>query len=267
MLTDFEKWYFDLRGYFVIKGAVPKEDIKEMISHAESWFDSKNILPDPISSNFDGSAAKLLYNFHYVEKVFERLVLNKNILRFINGIQNGNSRVYDVILAKSTRQETETVLHSGFEGGFQDPNQQFVVANNSLFASFVNVGVSLVDIPNHLGFTCLPGSHKGNFKIPEDITLYDDPPTVVNVPVNAGDVIVFTPLLRHGAKAWTEEYARYTVFMRFIFAKQFHSNESYRWPPYDHLKENISTELFQLESRDHGQRDRLNEYLKKNKIF
>ena len=263
MLTDFEKWYFDLRGYFVIKGAVPKEDIKEMISHAESWFDSKNRLPDPISSNFDGSAAKLLYNFHYVEKVFERLVLNKNILRFINGIQNGNSRVYDVLLSKSTQQESDTELHSGFEGGFQDPNQQFIIANNNIFASFVNVGVSLVDIPNHLGFTCLPGSHKGNFKIPGDITLYDDPPTVVNVPVNAGDVIVFTPLLRHGARAWTEKYARYTVFMRFIFAKQFHSNESDRWPPYDHLKENISTELFQLESRDHGQRDRLNEYLKK----
>ena len=266
MLTDFEKWYFDLRGYFVLKDVVSKKDIKAMINHAESWFSSENDLPSPITSNFNGSAAKFLYNFHYAEEIFERLVLNKNILRFINGIQKGNSRVYDVILAKSTRQETETVLHSGFEGGFQDPNQQFVVANNSLFASFVNVGVSLVDIPNHLGFTCLPGSHKGNFKIPEDITLYDDPPTVVNVPVNSGDVIVFTPLLRHGAKAWTEEYARYTVFMRFIFAKQFHSNDSDRWPPYEDYKGNISDELYQLESRDDGKRHELNNYLEYNNI-
>ena len=109
---------------------------------------------------------KFIYNFHYVEKVFEDLLLNEKILRFINGIQKENTRVFDVVLAKTTKEDSETTLHSGFEGGFQEPNQQFVVANDDLFASFVNVGVSLVDIPGHLGFTCLPGSHKGNFKIP-----------------------------------------------------------------------------------------------------
>ena len=86
----------------------------------------------------------------------------------------------DVVLAKSTKNDSETKLHSGFEGGFQDPNQQFVVANNDLFASFVNVSVSLVDIPDNSGFTCLPGSHKGNFKIPKNIKLHDGSPTVVN---------------------------------------------------------------------------------------
>ena len=251
-LNDFEKWYFDLKGYFVIKNAVSKKDINEMRQIANSWFDSSENLPDLIQKDFNKTTAKFLYNFHYVEKSFENLVLNKKILRFINGIQKNNTRVYDVVLAKSTKEDSETKLHSGFEGGFQDPNQQFVIANNDLFASSVNVSVSLVDIPNNLGFTCLPGSHKGNFKIPKNITLYDDPPTVVNVPIESGDAIVFTPLLRHGSRKWTENFSRYTVSMRFIYAKQFHSRDSDRWSRYEKYKKNISQELYELESRGQG---------------
>ena len=251
-LNDFEKWYFDLKGYFVIKNAVSKKDINEMRQIANSWFDSSDNLPELIQKDFSQATAKFLYNFHYVEKSFENLVLNKKILRFINGIQKNNTRVYDVVLAKSTKEDSETKLHSGFEGGFQDPNQQFVVANNNLFASSVNVSVSLVDIPNNLGFTCLPGSHKGNFKIPKNITLYDDSPTVVNVPIESGDAIVFTPLLRHGLRKWTENFPRYTVSMRFIYAKQFHSSDSDRWSPYKKYKKNISQELYELESRGQG---------------
>lgn len=262
-LSDFEKWYFDLKGFFVIKDAVSKSDVIKMKKFARSWFKSETDLPEPMEKNYEGPTAKFIYNFHYVEKVFEELLLNKKILRFINGIQKENTRVFDVALAKNTKEDSETILHSGFEGGFQEPDQQFVAANNNLFASFVNVGVSLVDTPSNLGFTCLPGSHKGNFKIPSNITLYDDPPIVVNVPINSGDAIVFTPLLRHGARAWTENFSRYTVSMRFIYAKQFHSNDFNLRPPNENYKNSISKELHQLESRDDGKRIELNKYFEK----
>ena len=262
-LNDFEKWFFDLKGFFVIKNVVSKSDAMKMKKLAQSWFKSDMDLPEPMLKNFEGPNAKFIYNFHYVEKVFEELLLNEKILRFINGIQKENTRVFDVVLAKTTKEDSETIFQSGFEGGFQEPNQQFVAANDDLFASFVNVGVSLVDIPNHLGFTCLPGSHKGNFKIPGDINLYDDPPTVLNVPINSGDAIIFTPLLRHGDRAWTENFARYTVFMRFIYAKQFHSNDFNHWVSNENYKDNVSEELYQLESSDDGKRIELNRYLKK----
>ena len=249
-LNDFEKWYFDLKGYFVIKNAVSKNEINKMKKLAKDWFDSSNDLPVPIISNFDAPDAKYLYNFHYVEKVFENLVLNKKIIRFINGIQRENTRVYDVVLAKSTKNNSETFLKGGFEGGFQDPNQQFVVANNDLFASFVNVCVSLVDVPDNLGFTCFPGSHKGNFKFPSNITLYDDPPSVVNIPIKSGDAIIFTPLLRHGNRKWTENFSQYTVLMRFVYAKQFLSNDLDHLRPYKKYKGNISRQLHEIESRN-----------------
>ena len=75
------------RDYFVIKNAVSKKDINKMRQIANSWFDSSDNLPELIQKDFSQATAKFLYNFHYTEEVFENLVLNKKILRFINGIQ------------------------------------------------------------------------------------------------------------------------------------------------------------------------------------
>ena len=66
---------------------------------------------------------------------------------------------------------------------------------------FLNAGVSLVDVPEGNGFVCLPGSHKRNFT--PKLSIYDGPPTVINVPVSAGDAVIFTEALMHGARRWT----------------------------------------------------------------
>ena len=87
------------------------------------------------------------------------------------------------------------------------------------------------------------------------------------MPIESGDAIVFTPLLRHGARKWTENFPRYTVFMRCIYAKQFHSSDFDRWLPHEKFKKNISQELCELESRDQGQRVKLETFLKNNGIF
>ena len=58
------------RVTYVIKNAVSKKDINEMRQIANSWFDSSDNLPELIQKDFSQATAKLLYNFHYVEKVF-----------------------------------------------------------------------------------------------------------------------------------------------------------------------------------------------------
>ncbi|MBT5714165.1 hypothetical protein HOI71_24165, partial [Candidatus Poribacteria bacterium] len=59
------------------------------------------------------------------------------------------------------------------------------------------------------------GSHKSNFAKPEHVDIYSDPPDVDNVPAQAGDVVLFTELLCHGARKWTEPTPRRTVFVRY----------------------------------------------------
>ena len=39
---------------------------------------------------------------------------------------------------------------------------------------------------------------------------------MINVPVRAGDAVIFTEALMHGARRWTLDTPRYTVFNRYI---------------------------------------------------
>ena len=94
------------------------------------------------------------------------------------------------------------------------------------------------------GLLVVVGIILSSIKIPKNVTLYDDPPTVVNVPIKSGDAIIFTPLLRHGTRKWTEDFSQYTVFMRFVYAKQFILNDSKRLLNHEKYKGNISKELY-----------------------
>ena len=37
MLTDKEKWLFDLHGYLVLRRVVPQEDLVHMIARCDAW--------------------------------------------------------------------------------------------------------------------------------------------------------------------------------------------------------------------------------------
>ncbi|MEC7868923.1 MAG: hypothetical protein VYE00_14880, partial [Candidatus Poribacteria bacterium] len=72
------------------------------------------------------------------------------------------------------------------------------------------------------------------------MSIYQGPPTVINVPVDVGDCIVFTEALYHGARRWTEDYPRMTIFNRYM------GNYSGGGPieQYKHL---ISDQVYELE--------------------
>ena len=85
--------------------------------------------------------------------------------------------------------------------------------------------------PGDGGFACIPGSHKANFPIPEDMTtfesgLYDgvDKSLVRWVPCKAGSAVIFTEALCHGASRWTSDRERVTLFYKYNHAgMKFHS--------------------------------------------
>ena len=52
-LNDFEKWFFDLKGFFVIKNVVPKSDAMKMKKLAQSWFKSDMDLPERMLKDFE----------------------------------------------------------------------------------------------------------------------------------------------------------------------------------------------------------------------
>jgi len=192
MLTQEERWYFDLKGYMVVRQAVPDEDVRAMRKQMEIWFEADRngvAFHPPVRTNHTPNKPWWIYNVHYDNEVFQRLTINREILRVTRGLTMNKPRLYDVVANRLTKETDEIELHGGFTGGFREPHVGYQVANEEIFCSFINVAISLVDVPAGAGFVCIPGSHKSNFQYPEDITVNHGPPTVANIAAAAGDVI------------------------------------------------------------------------------
>lgn len=62
---------------------------------------------------------------------------------------------------------------------------------------------ALTDVkPGAGGFCVVPGSHKSNFRLPEEIFSNEGAWPVRRVPMEAGDAVIFSEAVTDGALAW-----------------------------------------------------------------
>lgn len=239
MLKPEEKWFFDHHGFIILRQVVSQEDIQLMIEFGNKWHNmTLEELPPPLTStskqgSYTETIAHWINNIQYGDVVFQRLVLNKEIMRIIIALTRGTPCLVDCALTKNFKTSEDIHFHAS--------GKDYGVENDEPHAGFLNAAISLVDVPEGTGFVCLPGSHKRNFDPPEHISIYDGPPTVINLPVNAGDCVIFTEALYHGAMRWTEEYPRFTIFNRYI------DNGSHGGLPIESHRHLINDEVYELE--------------------
>ena len=76
----------------------------------------------------------------------------------------------------------------------------------------------LADInPGDGGIAVIPGSHKANFKCPEDILLHSaDQEAVRNVASKAGDLVIFLEATLHGSLPWKADHNRRSLLYRYV---------------------------------------------------
>jgi ectoine hydroxylase-related dioxygenase (phytanoyl-CoA dioxygenase family) len=220
MLTDAERWRFDLHGYLVLEQAVAPEDVERMVELCEEWHGlDDDDLPAPLRTYRDASTKpttpRSINLVEYVDEVFQRLVLNRDIMRVVLELTDNAPMHLGCALTRNTRQSDPLAFHGGVSGGLHHPANDYQAADGKVFATFLNAGVSLVDVPPGTGFVCIPGSHKAHFPRPAEVDITAGPPVVDNVSVKAGDVVLFTEALCHGALRWTQETPRRTVFVRY----------------------------------------------------
>ena len=68
------------------------------------------------------------------------------------------------------------------------------------------------------GFACVPGSHKSNFidKLPPDVRSFERRPHyVVQPPLAAGDLLIFTEALIHGTMPWAAAHQRRALLYKY----------------------------------------------------
>lgn len=210
MMTPYEKWHFDLMGYIILRGAVPMEDIARMRQLALEWAAKPDEqLPAPLATYgkpaFDVTKTRPIMHVEYADAVFQRALLNKEIMRVILTLTDNCPQVLLSSLQVYPAGGGPGPLHNGASGGISNPANQYQAAGDRVFATFINVGVCVTDSLRGEGFVAVPGSHKSNFACPDEITVDTPAPLVIAPDIHAGDVVIFTELLRHGGRAWTNK--------------------------------------------------------------
>ena len=134
-------------------------------------------------------------------------------------------------------------LHGGWKG---TGGAQFSSYHDGRFYNgLVSVSFELYDTrPNDGGFGCIPGSHKGNLRLPAAWRELAKgiPDCVTRIAARPGDAIVFTEALTHGTLPWTAAAKRQTVFYKFSphgstwSADFFNPDDFRRYPDIDDRK-------------------------------
>ena len=157
MLSEKEKWFFDHHGYIILKDVVVKEDITRMIELGDRWHEmTLEELPPPLTSTAlsnpkaSPTLARWINHVHYADETFQRLVLNRQIMRVILAFTRQNPCLVDTALTKNYRTSDEINFHAA--------GRDYQVEDGAPYAGFLNAAISLVDVPAGTGFVVCPAA-------------------------------------------------------------------------------------------------------------
>lgn len=201
-LTAHERYFFDVNGYLVIDGVLPRQEALRLNAVITARH-----LPAPADSitsqRFD--AGFLGWDQGFRDLLDHRAVLPR--LRDLLGDFLRLDHAYGIVMAPST---SGLGLHGG--GTPWDPSQYYVHRGGRMHNGVTTVTWSLVDAgPGHGGFGCIPGSHKAAEPLPRGVP----DGWVKEIPLAAGSVLIFTEALTHATLPWTAPYERRAVLFKY----------------------------------------------------
>jgi hypothetical protein len=200
-LSDSERYAFDLYGFVVRRQALDPGEIQAVRDAVH-----RLQLPPPgatvQSQRFTGHLA--------ADQVFRDLIDHRAVLEPLREMCGPKVRLdhtYGMLMSPGT---SGLGLHGG--GTPHDPAQFYRVEDGRMFNGLVAVQWALVDHRRgEGGFGCIPGSHKAAFPLPA----HHDPGLVVEVPLDAGDVVFFTEALTHCTLPWRGRDERLSLFYKY----------------------------------------------------
>ena len=123
-------------------------------------------------------------------------------------------------------------LHGG--NSPYDPPEFCHFRDGRPFSGLVVVAWNLVDSgPGRGGFVCIPGSHKANYPVPDEVMQAHEKADCLGMPeATAGSIVIFTEALTHGTAPWLVDNNRRALLFKYSPAQQSWGSQ-YAWPPRD----------------------------------
>lgn len=257
LLTDEEKWHFDLQGFLHLRGVIAPERLARILEVVDHWLSAdESEIPAPVLRHRQEPYKTHLDHVQYGHRLFQDLNADPEIIRVVAGLTMGMPRLFHCNFTKMDRaapgDEDAQAYHrddSGFKfpPGFRNPHNDYQAAGGEIYCSHLATWVALADVPAGTGFSLVPGSHKAAFSTPDELKVGDHPPVSITVAMDAGDVLVFSTHLLHDAAVWTQDYPRMNIFQRYQLSAYF--NETGKGGlPFEEYRDQITEEVYELES-------------------
>ena len=217
-MTEEQRYLLDLWGYLHIRNAFAGEELAAAREAAERYVHSE---PKDLPAGFAVEGKRCLHGFAF-DPALERLATHPSIWPIMKEITRGRPRLTSGTLQIDRPDPENKPLH--FHCARDDYGwdaMRWDVRDGRVFCNHIVAFPYLTDVnPGDGGLLVVPGSHKSNFERPR--TLFDDgmvedwqdlPEGVVNVTPRAGDVVIMSESVTHGALPWraTDRLRMYLV--------------------------------------------------------
>lgn len=232
-MNDLEmlQYLFDVQGYLVIENALSAEEVATL-----NQLMDEQALPIPGKVQRFGSAPDGPGFLDWGQPFCDLLDHPKimPILRFRLGDAFRLDRIYGMYMREGMKRGR---LHADYgatapKSGAK-PGEYYPFRDNQIYNGFIVVTWNLADTgPGLGGFCCIPGSHKSNFKLPQQIDeAPEDLPCVIIPEAPAGSVILFTEALTHGTAAWEAPHERRSLLYKYCVSHTAWTSQRVQQPP------------------------------------
>lgn len=201
-LTEHERYLVDIQGYVVRRSALSTNEVQALNVAVDLLG-----LPEPNETDIWSQRFR---NHLGSARCFRDLIDHPAVIGPVIDLCGEYARLdhaYGIVMDRGQR---GLGLHGG--GTPHDPSQYYEVRGGTMFNGLVAAQWALVDHrPGDGGFGCIPGSHRANFALPQAVPA----DWVVEVPMAAGDLVIFTEALTHCTIRWSGQGMRRTLLYKY----------------------------------------------------
>ena len=225
-MSEREKFLFDLQGFLHVEGFLAPDEVealnRAMDANVVPMEEYDYSGPNQYAGGMDGEfSVRTEQGMLTWEKPwclpFRELIAHPKIVPSANTIFGRGWRLDSEPSIIMARKGTGGHGLHGHTSRRCDASQGYAFANGEFRGGMTVFQYALRDIGERDGgFAVIPGSHKANFKCPEDIMLHNcDREVVRNVTCKAGDLIIFLEATIHGSLPWQADYERRALLHRY----------------------------------------------------
>ncbi len=235
-MAPHEKYLFDLQGFIVVRKALSAEQVRALNEALDANRDKrKDDTASSTSEALKGKRLRGLYNGmltwpHPWCRPFYDLLANPRIIPYLNTLLGRGWKLDHTPFIFTSSAGTEGLrLHGSGQAEFNG-SRSYRYHNGAMRCGLINCQYQLNDVhPGDGGLCVVPGSHKANFPMPENISRYEaDQQIVHHVAMNAGDLVIFNEATTHGTLPWQGRGERRSLFYRYTPKYMHYTGGVYR---------------------------------------